>query len=186
MYNKIKSIVTGYKIKKLTLGEIEIKLACQKRFSTIDPLAPLKSIKHELLKSPIQSLKQVDLKPCWEKKNFSVEQLIPTHEATFRVNHNNYLVNRYVTKHQHRSVSIYAYHVDGETFAIFTRKYDYGDFHRQFVNSFLEKYNLEGNSETAHCIKANEYAVFFSHFGHSHTLIWNNQTELDRFLSILE
>ncbi|MBN3518656.1 hypothetical protein JYB62_01475 [Algoriphagus lutimaris] len=186
MYNKIKSIVTGYKNKKVTIGEIEIKLAYQKKFTKLDPLAHLRSIKHELLKSPIKSLEHVDFKPFWEEKKKSVESLIPTHEACFSVHHKNYLVKRYVTKHQNRSVSIYTYSADGKTFAIFTRKYDYGDFHCQYVISFFKKYNLEGDEKATHCIKTKEYSIFLNHFGHSHSLIWNNQTELDRFLSILE
>lgn len=186
MYNKIKTIVTGYKIKKMTIGELEVKLTYNKKYTSIDPFAPLKGLKNEFLISNKKSLEHVDFRPCWEKKYYSLDQLKPTHEASFDLNNKNYKVKRYVTKFQQKPISIYTYGVGETVFAIFTRKYDYGQLHLELVHGMKEKYKLEGAANEPHFIKGSDYSFLLHQFGHSHSLIWKDQTELENCLSLVD
>ena len=186
MYQKLKKIISGQKIKKIKVGKIELNVVYNKKVSFVDPLLPLKEIRNDLNLLPCLELKNMGgCGPIWDKKVKMIQNLNPTHFAKFSDSSINYVIRRFVTKEEKKPVSIYAYWANDQLFAIFTRRYDYGKFHEDIVNNLMANHELERDENGAYLIKCDKNIVLLRHFGHSHSFIWNDEIKMEKLISIL-
>lgn len=186
MYQKLKNIISGQKIKKLKVGKIELNIAYNKKVSFVDPLLPLKEIRNDLNLLPSIELKgSGECEPIWETKVKTIQNLNPTHFAKFSNSNINYVIKRFVTKEEKKPVSIYAYWANDHLFAIFTRRYDYGKFYVEVVNNLTANHELERDEKGVYLIKCDSNKVLLRHFGHSHSFIWNDEIQMGKLISIL-
>lgn len=186
MFNKIRKALTGYKVKKVNLSGVPVRISYRGKFGKVDPLSPLKDLKFKLNDNLESKQIDMDIETAWNLKTQLIGNLRPTSKAKFILENHSYTIQRFVTKIDKIPISLYSFSEDDNEFAIFSRLYDYG---QQFEDLNLEIENKVGytkeNNPRVHLLGNEQYSKLLDVFGHTQSFIWKNQEKLNKCLKMV-
>lgn len=184
MFNKIKSAITGYKVKHYVSDGLKVKVQYRGKLHTTDPLSVVRQLLQRLDHPQTVVDTAIDLKECWEDrmKYFKVGALSSI--TSFNMEYSTYKISRYVSKQGKSPLSLYAVMENDKVFAFFSRVYDYGAFFKEMEETFVK--NTSEESAGAYLIKNGTYQLLIDSFGHSQSFLWNDDKALDQFLQTLK
>ncbi|PZX51903.1 hypothetical protein [Algoriphagus chordae] len=187
MYNKIRSAITGYKVKKVSVNGLIIKTSYNGKMPSSDPLTALKEVKVKLDNFPNAVSLDLDLNELWGKRLSYLKDISSSSSSKFEINKNQYKIERFVTKQDKAPLSLYTFSRNDKIFALFSRVYDYGNYFNEVENCLVDKHIIERSESGAnmHFVTNGEYSVIVDVFGHSQSFFWNDKEELEMCLETI-
>lgn len=186
MWSKVRKFFTGYKAKDLIIRGIPVRVTYSGRFEKINPLKPLSHLKDVWQTEAKLAETNFNIESLWNRKVSLLSDLTPTSRAKFVVEGQSIVLERYVTKSDKISISLYTFASSNTLFAVFCRNYDYGQKFDKTIQEIDGLSALIGEERLKIQLLENAgFSMLINRFGHSETFICIDKGKLKLCLESL-